>query len=88
MVVSMTENDPNAHEDSGVHASSATGEQTGWSAAEGGQAGQPEPSTTLLKECRPANSTYPFEANEPWLPVGKSGMISAPVYEATSVVPS
>ena len=36
-------------------------------------------STTWLKECRPVNSTYPFEANEPWLPSGNSGLISAPV---------
>ena len=35
------------------------------------------PSTTLLKECRPENSTYPFEANEG--PFGNSGVISAPV---------
>ena len=36
-------------------------------------------STTLLKGCRPENSTYPFEENELWLPVGNSGEISLPV---------
>ncbi len=36
-------------------------------------------STTLLKECRPENSTYPFDENEPWSPVGNSGEIWSPV---------
>jgi putative serine protease PepD len=66
MVVSMTENDPNAHEDSGVHASSATGEQTGWSAAESGQAGQPEPSTPPRGTTLGAGQ--PYGPPNPWSP--------------------
>jgi putative serine protease PepD len=75
MVVSMTENDPNAREESGVQASSATGEQTESSAAESGQAEQSELSTPPRGNTLGAGQ--PYAPPNPWSSQAQQG---APAY--------